>query len=245
MLRSGGIVRVDEALRILEVPPSATPAEIKAAYRRMVKVCHPDRHALDEGRRARAEETLKRVVEAYQCLRHGVPAAPPPEPRTVATATPGSTFSVRQAASTRRRRSEPRTRRRAAGWLWHVAVWLPAIAALGLLALMVVLGSAPNPESIAASSLPSPWSSQGSAVQVVPRGGVVAAARASHRGLVWRVQNPTRRTWRGCIAWVGAKWLSLEVLRPGEELTLPARRFSPVLSLLDEDKTFELRCVVH
>ena len=99
-------MRVDEALMVLEVPPSATPAEIKAAYRRMVKVCHPDRHALDEGRRARAEETLKRVVQAYQCLRHGVPPPPPSEPKKAPPEATGSMYSVRQDRATGRRRSQ-------------------------------------------------------------------------------------------------------------------------------------------
>ena len=238
-LRSGGTVRVDEALRILEVPSSATPAEIKAAYRRMVKVCHPDRHALDEARRARADEALKRVVLAYQCLRHGVPAAPPPEPKTAAAAPPGSSFSVRQTAATDRRRSGPRTRSHAADWRWHVAVWLPAIAALGVLSLLVSLDRAPNSEAVTAASPPT-----FSAASVAPTFSAdrVVPARANRIGLTWHIENPTGRRWTQCTAWVGAKWSSFAVLDPGEPVTVLADAFSPGLGPADDGKALQLEC---
>ena len=49
---------LDEAYRILEVPPTASDEEIKAAHRDLSKVWHPDRFANDASVRRRAEEKL-------------------------------------------------------------------------------------------------------------------------------------------------------------------------------------------
>lgn len=55
---------LDEAYRILEVPPTASDEEIKAAHRDLSKVWHPDRFANDASVRRRAEEKLKQINEA-------------------------------------------------------------------------------------------------------------------------------------------------------------------------------------
>ena len=48
----------------LGVSPDATPAEIKAAYRRLARESHPDRHPGD----AAAERRFKRISRAYAVL---------------------------------------------------------------------------------------------------------------------------------------------------------------------------------
>src|SRR5580658_3708421 len=56
------------ALRILELPASAMPEEIKAAYHLLVKVWHPDRFQGDKKLSVAAEEKLKAINSAYLTL---------------------------------------------------------------------------------------------------------------------------------------------------------------------------------
>jgi hypothetical protein len=131
-------VRADDALRVLGVPASATPGDIKAAYRRLVKASHPDRHGSDEQRRAEAEESLKGIIEAYRCLRNGVPPLD----------APASMFSIRQAPPPRRRRSRSVPTR--GDWirnLWPVAVAVLVMAAIGILLVSMEEKSTQQPAS--------------------------------------------------------------------------------------------------
>jgi len=64
-------LRRSEALSALELSGDATPAEIKAAYRDLVKIWHPDRFGTDERLRRRAEERLQGINEAYRALESG------------------------------------------------------------------------------------------------------------------------------------------------------------------------------
>lgn len=59
----------DSAYRILEIDRNATVAEIKAAYRTMVKKYHPDKlQHLDEAHQKGGEEKFRKVQEAYEQL---------------------------------------------------------------------------------------------------------------------------------------------------------------------------------
>lgn len=49
--------------RVLGVPPQATEAEIKRAYRRLAQRCHPD-----VSKEPEAEERFKILSEAYATL---------------------------------------------------------------------------------------------------------------------------------------------------------------------------------
>lgn len=64
-------MRRSEALAELEIGEHSTPAEIKAAYRDLVKVWHPDRFGDDARLRQRADERLQRINEAYRRLEAG------------------------------------------------------------------------------------------------------------------------------------------------------------------------------
>ena len=59
----------DMAYKILEIDPSATKSEIKAAYRKMAKKYHPDKvlHLGKEHQKG-AEEKFRKVQEAYEQL---------------------------------------------------------------------------------------------------------------------------------------------------------------------------------
>lgn len=61
--QNGGML-LDEAYRILEIQPTASDEEIKAAHRDLTKVWHPDRFASDASMRRKAEEKLKQINEA-------------------------------------------------------------------------------------------------------------------------------------------------------------------------------------
>ena len=50
--------------KILGVPRTASPAEIKKAYRKLAKGCHPDTHPGDP----QAEERFKEISQAYDIL---------------------------------------------------------------------------------------------------------------------------------------------------------------------------------
>ena len=128
-------MRDQDALGILGLQASATPAEIKAAYRRLVKLQHPDRYGDDPQGREAAERRLTQVIEAYRCLRR--PAATEP-----AAAADGSTFSVRhthpQPFAKRRHSSRPRRRSRRR----ILRKWWPAFAAAALVLWTLVSFSA-------------------------------------------------------------------------------------------------------
>lgn len=51
---------------ILELPPSATPQDVKKAYRRLALKYHPDRNPDNE----EAESSFKEIQEAYHILSH-------------------------------------------------------------------------------------------------------------------------------------------------------------------------------
>jgi curved DNA-binding protein CbpA len=70
---------------ILDVPPSATDAQVRAAYRRLVQLHHPDHNQNSQESTRKFEE----VQDAYaQVLRERKAGPPPPPPRADAPAGP-------------------------------------------------------------------------------------------------------------------------------------------------------------
>lgn len=57
-------MRRNEAYKILELDVSASEAEIKSAYRKLAKTCHPDLHPKDK----EAEEKFKLLSQAHEIL---------------------------------------------------------------------------------------------------------------------------------------------------------------------------------
>src|SRR5678815_3665980 len=66
-----------EALRILELDDCRTPEEVRAIYRELVKVWHPDRFANDPGLRAKADRRLQEINRAYAVLQERAETAEP------------------------------------------------------------------------------------------------------------------------------------------------------------------------
>jgi hypothetical protein len=60
---------VIQAYAMLEMSPGASPAEVKQAYRDLVKVWHPDRFSHDADLHRKAQEKMKALNDAYQHLR--------------------------------------------------------------------------------------------------------------------------------------------------------------------------------
>lgn len=90
-----------EALEILTLKPSATPSEIKEAYRDLVKVWHPDRFGDDLRLRQKAELHLKLINEAYRVLQsdRGVSGMYTAGAESAASASPRSAHGRRNSAS--------------------------------------------------------------------------------------------------------------------------------------------------
>lgn len=57
-----------QACKILEVSESCSLAEIKQAYRDMVQIWHPDRYSQNERLQRKAQEKMKELNAAYDCL---------------------------------------------------------------------------------------------------------------------------------------------------------------------------------
>jgi hypothetical protein len=67
---------------LLGLAPGATPEQLKAAHRDLVKVWHPDRFAHDPRLQQKAQEKLKEINEAFEALTSGrAPRRPQTAPR--------------------------------------------------------------------------------------------------------------------------------------------------------------------
>src|SRR6266699_2126295 len=60
-----------ECYDLLGLSPGSSPAELRAAYRDLAKVWHPDRFLHDPRLREKAQEKVKEINEAYDQLRSG------------------------------------------------------------------------------------------------------------------------------------------------------------------------------
>lgn len=72
-------MNIDECFRVLELPDSASEAEVRQGYKLLVNVWHPDRFVGNEALRAEAERKLKTINVAFSLLE----AAGFPRPREV------------------------------------------------------------------------------------------------------------------------------------------------------------------
>ncbi len=70
---------LDRCYRVLGLPPGAPKSEVRKAYKDLAQVWHPDRFAHNDRLRAKADENLRRINEAYETLRD---YEPPPGSRS-------------------------------------------------------------------------------------------------------------------------------------------------------------------
>jgi hypothetical protein len=129
-----------EAFTILGLPLSATPIQIKEAYRDLAKVWHPDRFGSDPRLRSKAEEKLKQVNEAYQALQTGR-ASRRARPTSSSSRNYGSTSTQRTDTRTQSESERPPTPTppptSTSRTLWpHVPLWAYALMALVVVGLL-------------------------------------------------------------------------------------------------------------
>jgi curved DNA-binding protein CbpA len=60
---------IKRAYRILGLPAGASEGDVKAAYRDLAQVWHPDRFSHSERLQEKAQKNLKRINEAFQVLK--------------------------------------------------------------------------------------------------------------------------------------------------------------------------------
>ncbi|MBW4676300.1 MAG: DnaJ domain-containing protein [Desmonostoc geniculatum HA4340-LM1] len=68
---------INHAYEILELEPGASPAQVKRAYRKLVKVWHPDRF-FNQKEKQEAEEKIKKINAAYNQLKSEFSSESPP-----------------------------------------------------------------------------------------------------------------------------------------------------------------------
>src|ERR1035438_3554394 len=60
--------QISAYLELFDLPDAFTEAQLKQAYRDLVQVWHPDKHAHHERLRMKAEEKMKEINQAYEAL---------------------------------------------------------------------------------------------------------------------------------------------------------------------------------
>jgi DnaJ domain len=162
-----------EALEVLALRPGASPLQIKEAYRDLVKVWHPDRFGSDARLRAKAEEKLQRINEAYRVLQSDLGAVPSYTGRAAST--------VRDDASSPRYSAyAPVAARRGGGSNRAVMSLFYACVGISLALLvsyLVILHPAKLSGGAAASSTASPAIAQ--AAGAAPAGRVARPVKAN------------------------------------------------------------------
>jgi hypothetical protein len=134
-----------EAFQVFELDDRRTQEEVRAAYRELVKVWHPDRFANDPGLRAKADRRLQDINRAYAVLQDRAETVEPPweptPPPHVATPPQGET--PRSAHAT------PRPAHQSTSTRWSLALLvvggLFTGAALVGIVLMLVWPTQPAP----------------------------------------------------------------------------------------------------
>ena len=135
---------ITAALQLLELEAGAAPAEVKAAYRDLVRVWHPDRFETDARLRARAVAKVTQLNAAYRLLTSAGSTPVDPPPRRAAAAMPDRRKRPRPSSPPRR---SPRETAGAA---------LAAAAVIAAMAFASVPSWRNTPASVSAPSVVAP-----------------------------------------------------------------------------------------
>jgi curved DNA-binding protein CbpA len=121
---------VNEYCKILGIDSSATPQQLKQAYRDLVKEWHPDRYLHNPRLRRKAEEKLREINEAYDQLQSLLANSKNRSSQSPVESGPHSTTNRPNTNEPRPKRSaatsaasiNPRSRswRKHSLWLWRV-----------------------------------------------------------------------------------------------------------------------------
>jgi hypothetical protein len=112
----------ERCLELLGLKPGASAQEIKAAYRDLAKVWHPDRFAHDVRLQEKAQNKLKEINEAYEALAAGTFKR--------------SSSGPRSATESHAQQSAPPSAQQSGGkYLWMM---MSLVACLGMAAFFVV-----------------------------------------------------------------------------------------------------------
>ena len=145
-----------EALRIFELADCRTQDEVRAAYRELVKVWHPDRFANDPGLRAKADRRLQEINRAYAVLQECAETVePPPQPTPPPpAATPPHAPIPRSAVHSTPRWADQSTRARWSLALLVIGGLLTGAAVVGIVLMLVrPTQQAPVPRPISGTDL--------------------------------------------------------------------------------------------
>jgi hypothetical protein len=148
---------VNRYYRVLDLPYNATLAEIKQAYRELVRIWHPDRYSHDERLQKRATEKLIELNEAYRVL-CSLNAQPPDEHEPTETApdpidwsppAPKQSPPPRQKATS----TSPQRQSHKSIWPWVYSIVVVPLVGLGIVFLV---NSKANSRSYTPNPLPPP-----------------------------------------------------------------------------------------
>lgn len=179
--------------KVLGVRAGASDTEIKAAYRDLVKVWHPDRFPNDPRLRAKAQAELKRINEAFEFLRTSRPVGASPRRRSER---PSEPRPDRSASTPPRSHSPPgpaapaRPTRRVPRW---ALVLLVIAAVTGLAGLGLYVSSEGGDESQPPAAVSSaPIRLNPTTMSNLPQEPAASSAtftRGSHKDDVLRIQG--------------------------------------------------------
>jgi hypothetical protein len=148
---------VNRYYRVLDLPYNATLAEIKQAYRELVRIWHPDRYSHDERLQKRATEKLIELNEAYRVL-CSLNAQPPDEQEPTETAADPIDWSPpapKQSPPPKQNSSStaPQRQSHKSFWPWVYSIVVVPLVGLGIVFLF---NSKSNSRSYTPNPLPPP-----------------------------------------------------------------------------------------